>query len=172
VSIKILGVDPGSRTTGFGIVELNKGKVLYINSGYIKLDHLEMNERLQEIFAGISTVAKTYQPTFAAIEQIFMHQNPGAALKLGQARGAAIVAMTSHGIPVAEYSARQIKQAVVGYGAAKKQQIQVMVCRLLNIQELPQADAADALAIALCHAHSQTSLTKLGVTGTREGRWR
>jgi crossover junction endodeoxyribonuclease RuvC len=119
-------------------------------------------------------VIQQYQPEEAAIEQVFMHENPGSALKLGQARGAAIVALT---IPVAEYSARQVKQSVVGHGAAKKEQVQHMVGRLLNISEKLQADAADALAIALCHAHTRFSLGNIGllkknVRRTRSSSWR
>lgn len=169
----IIGVDPGSRTTGFGVIQSVKGKSTYIDSGYIQLADLSLPERLAEIFKGLSQVIATYKPETTAIEQVFMHQNPGAALKLGQARGAAIVALTAPGLPVAEYSARQVKQSVVGYGAANKQQVQAMVCRLLNLKELPQLDAADALAIALCHAHTKQSLAKVaGVSGVREGRWR
>ena len=169
----IIGIDPGSRVTGFGVINREAGKTTYIDSGYIKLDELSMDQRLQTIFSGLSQVIAMYQPELGAIEQVFMHQNPGAALKLGQARGAAIVAMTAQNVTVSEYSARQIKQSVVGYGAAKKIQVQEMVCRLLNLAKMPQADAADALAIALCHAHSQTSLAKLtGLTGVRGGRWR
>lgn len=103
-------------------------------------------------------IIRLYQPNEAAIEQVFVHENPGSALKLGQARGAAIVAL---GMPVAEYSARQVKQSVVGYGAAKKEQVQHMVARLLNYSQTLQADEADALAIALCHAHSRFSLTQM-----------
>ncbi len=169
----ILGVDPGSRTTGFGVIQLEKGKTTYLDSGYIQLADLSMNERLAEVFKGLSQVIANHQPDSAAIEQVFMHQNPGAALKLGQARGAAIVALTAPGLSVAEYSARQVKQSVVGYGAAKKQQVQAMICRLLNLTEAPQLDAADALAIALCHAHTQQSVVGvMGVTGVRKGRWR
>jgi crossover junction endodeoxyribonuclease RuvC len=169
----IIGVDPGSRTTGFGVIQLIKKKITYVDSGYISVADKAWDQRLQEIFQGICTIMKTYQPEEAAIEQVFMHQNPGAALKLGQARGAALVAMTSHGVSVDEYSARQVKQSVVGYGAAKKDQVQHMICTLLELNKAPQADAADALAIAICHANTSESL--LGVTGVRgvkEGRWR
>ena len=169
----ILGIDPGSRVTGFGVIEKKGSHSIYVDSGFITLGDKSMNDRLQEIFADIQSVVKTYQPESAGIEQVFMHQNPGAALKLGQARGAAIVAMTSCGVPVSEYSARQVKQAVVGYGAANKTQVQQMVCTLLNLKEKPQLDASDALAIALCHAHTKESLSSVpGATSVREGRWR
>ena len=159
--------------TGFGVIEKKGNQSIYIDSGFISLADLSMNDRLQEIFSGLHSIVKTYQPESAGIEQVFMHKNPGAALKLGQARGAAIVAVTSCKVPVSEYSARQVKQSVVGYGAANKSQVQHMVCTLLNLKEKPQLDASDALAIALCHAHTKESLTDLaGATGIRGGRWR
>ncbi len=153
----ILGIDPGSRITGFGLIEMTQGKLRYLDSGCIRLAQTEITERLQDIFTGIETIVQTYKPHEAGIEQVFMHKNPGAALKLGQARGAAIVSMTRFDLPVAEYSARQIKQAVVGYGAASKEQVTQMVCRLLNLSGVPQVDAADALAVAICHAHTKES---------------
>lgn len=169
----ILGIDPGSRITGYGVIRLEQRKMCYIDSGCIKVATKEIPDRLQEIFADLTTIVEAYRPTSAAIEQVFMHQNPGSALKLGQARGAAIVATTRFGIPMAEYSARQVKQSVVGYGAATKQQVQHMVCRLLDLNQLPQADAADALGIAICHAQTQQSLALLpGTKGTTRGRWR
>ena len=152
----ILGIDPGSRVTGYGLIQLKESQQHYLSSGCIRscLD-LSFANRLQEIYAGISEIVAKYQPQEVAIEQIFMHINPGAALKLGQARGAAMVAASQTGLSIAEYSARQIKQAVVGYGAATKQQVQHMVCYLLKLAGKPQADAADALAVALCHANSR-----------------
>lgn len=154
----IIGIDPGSRATGYGILRIEGNASLYIASGCIQV-HAEplQPKRLQIIFAKLQEIIRVYQPQEAAIEQIFMHENPGAALKLGQARGAAIVSLN---IPVAEYSARQVKQSVVGYGAAKKQQIQHMVKTLLNIKQELQSDEADALAIALCHAHTRFTLNK------------
>jgi crossover junction endodeoxyribonuclease RuvC len=142
----IIGIDPGSRLTGFGIIRSEGNQNYYLDSGCIRITAVNHGERLQQIFTGIAEVVRQYQPQQAAVEQVFMHQNPGAALKLGQARGAAIVAL---GLPISEYSARQVKQSVVGYGAAKKEQVQEMVKRLLNIPHSLQADAADALAIAL-----------------------
>jgi crossover junction endodeoxyribonuclease RuvC len=167
----IIGIDPGSRYTGYGVIHCEGNQSHYVASGALQLVGQETAARLQKIFSGIQTIMQQYQPQEAAIEQIFMHQNPGSALKLGQARGAAIVAL---GIPIAEYSARQVKQAVVGYGAASKEQVQQMVKRLLNISEKLQADAADALAIALCHAHTRFSLvTKMNLPARRKrSSWR
>lgn len=157
----IIGIDPGSRITGYGVIRVEGNQSFYLASGCIQLSSEQPAERLQKIFSGLQEIIHLFQPHEAAIEQVFMHENPGSALKLGQARGAAIVAFT---IPVAEYSARQVKQSVVGYGAAKKEQVQHMVGRLLNLTERLQADAADALAIALCHAHTRFSLNKMGIT--------
>lgn len=148
----IIGVDPGSCQTGYGVIQVDKQKHTYIASGYLKLRDDSHPERLQQIYAGLQEVVQLYSPNEAAIEQVFMHRNPGSALKLGQARGAAIVAL---GVPVAEYSARQVKQSVVGNGAANKEQVQYMVLRLLNLSGKLQADAADALAIAICHANAR-----------------
>lgn len=157
----ILGIDPGSRLTGFGVIRVEGSKYHYLGSGCVRVEGEEISYRLQQIFAGLQEVIQTYQPIEVGIEQIFMHQNPGSALKLGQARGVAIVAAAVTSIPVSEYSARQIKQSVVGYGAAKKEQVQHMVKVLLNLSGTPQVDAADALAVALCHAQSRQSLQKL-----------
>src|SRR3990167_9789503 len=147
----IIGIDPGSRFTGYGIIKWEGNQSHYVDSGCLSLSTAPVSERLQNIFLKLKTMMELHQPKEAAIEQVFMHQNPNSALKLGQARGAAIVACGN--ISVAEYSARQIKQSVVGYGAADKNQIQHMVKRLLNISHTLQVDAADALAVALCHAH-------------------
>lgn len=155
----ILGIDPGSRRTGYGIIDLQGNRHLYIASGYLNLTSYPPLERLRQIYLGLTTLIQTYKPNEAAIEQVFMHENPNSALKLGQARGAAIVALD---MPVMEYSARQIKKSVVGMGAAQKDQVQFMVKRLLNLTGTPQVDAADALAVALCHAQSR-SLRKLGL---------
>ncbi len=167
----ILGIDPGSRITGYGVIQLSGNQSSYIDCGYFRLQGADVASKMQQIALGIKEVIEKYNPQEAAIEQIFMHQNPNSALKLGQARGAAMSALT---LPVAEYTARQVKQAVVGYGAAKKDQIQHMVLRLLNIDHELQADAADALAIALWHAHSRLGMVQLGVKATRKKRssWR
>lgn len=162
----ILGIDPGSRFTGFGVIQVDGSKYRYLGSGCVRVEGETISQRLQQIFSGLQEVIQTYQPIEVGIEQIFMHQNAGSALKLGQARGVAIVAAAVTSIPVSEYSARQIKQSVVGYGAAKKEQVQHMVKVLLNLSGTPQADAADALAVALCHAQSRQSLDKIPMTQT------
>ncbi len=159
----ILGVDPGSLITGFGVIEIVKQQSIYLTSGSIKIPAaLEPAQRLHRIYQGLQQIIERYDPTEAAIEQVFMHQNPASALKLGQARGAAMLTIILQGIEqISEYSARQIKQAVVGYGAAGKVQVQHMVKTLLNLSAAPATDAADALAVALCHMHTQQSLSRL-----------
>ncbi|MBC3764413.1 crossover junction endodeoxyribonuclease RuvC [Neptunicella marina] len=168
----ILGIDPGSRLTGYGVIRHVGSKVEYLGSGCIRLGSDALPVRLQKIYAGVSQIIEQYRPDLFAIEQVFMARNPDSALKLGQARGAAIVAATNHEIDVAEYSARQIKQAVVGKGAADKTQVQHMVKHLLKLPGTPQADAADALAVALCHAHSFQSLINMAGHATKTVRGR
>lgn len=158
----ILGIDPGSRVTGYGVISVDKNKIQYIDSGCIRVKGEEVDQRLLEIFDGINTIVNEYHPGTAAIEQVFMAQNAQSALKLGQARGVAIVAMASQGLSVGEYSARQIKQSVVGHGAADKAQVQEMIVAILKLNARPAEDAADALACALCHHHTQQSLVNLG----------
>jgi crossover junction endodeoxyribonuclease RuvC len=168
----IIGIDPGSRFTGYGVIHWEGNQSRYLDSGCLSVASSTFSERLQKIFTGLQAVVQMHQPHEAAIEQVFMHQNPGAALKLGQARGAALVAL---GAVVSEYSARQVKQSVVGYGAADKKQVQHMVKKLLNITIDLQADAADALAVALCHAHTRFCSSKMGVSVTpkkRSSSWR
>ncbi len=157
----ILGIDPGSRITGYGVIKVVGGKTSYLGSGCIRLTHDELSLRLKQIFDSVSEIITQFSPTEFAIEQVFMAKNPDSALKLGQARGAAIVAATNFDLPVAEYSARQIKQSVVGTGAADKTQVQHMVTSILTLNATPQADAADALAVALCHIHTSQSLIKM-----------
>ena len=156
----ILGIDPGSCITGYGIIQVEGSQLSYLDSGCIK------------IFIGLQSVVQQYTPSEAAIEQVFMHINANAALKLGQARGAALVAAALAKLIVSEYSARQVKQSVVGYGAANKQQVQHMVRLLLNLDRSPQADAADALAIAICHAQTRQSGGQGLKQGFRRGRRR
>jgi len=169
----ILGIDPGSRLTGFGVVNMVAGRFDYVSSGCIRVANESFPERLKKIFDGVSEVILEFAPQEMAVEQVFMAKNPGSALKLGQARGAAIVAGVHQGLPVSEYSARQIKQAVVGNGAADKCQVQHMVKTLLQLSAVPQEDAADALAAALCHGHTQQSLIKMaGARSVRRGRIR
>lgn len=171
----ILGIDPGSRITGFGIVREGLNGCEYVTSGCIRLGSGPFPERLKQIFDGLSELIGQYRPEVLSIEQVFMARNPDSALKLGQARGAAIVAAVHAGLEVHEYSARQVKQAVVGTGAADKNQVQHMVTQLLGLSGTPQADAADALAIALCHAHSRGLKEQIGgagLIGLRAGRMR
>lgn len=167
----ILGIDPGSRITGYGLIQVSQARLIYLDSGCIRMTHIaDTNQRLWLIYQGLQQILANYQPDEAAIEQIFMHQNPNSALKLGQARGAALVALAPK--PIAEYTARQVKQAVVGFGAAKKEQIQQMVTSLLNLSGVPQADAADALAVAICHAHTRHLNKLLFSSSRRLGRMR
>ncbi len=164
---RILGVDPGSRCTGYGIIWVKGSQMGCITHGYIRTQTNETADRLHEIFSGLSNIIAEYQPHTSAIEKVFMHQNVQSALKLGQARGALMVALANAGLAVAEYSPREVKQATVGYGAASKGQIQHMVSSLLQLKEKPQADAADALAIAICHSsmqHFRDKLSKATVT--------
>jgi crossover junction endodeoxyribonuclease RuvC len=157
----ILGIDPGSRITGYGVINVSGGKASYLGSGCIRLTSDELSLRLKQIFDSVSEIITQFSPNEFAIEQVFMAKNPDSALKLGQARGAAIVAATNFDLPVAEYSARQIKQSVVGTGGADKSQVQHMVKSILKLNATPQADAADALAVALCHIHTSQSLIKM-----------
>lgn len=168
----ILGIDPGSRITGYGLIARKQGKLVYVGSGCIRLGDQALPERLAKVFTSVGEIIRQYQPAQFAIEQVFMAKNPDSALKLGQARGAAIVAATQAELPVAEYSARQIKQAVVGKGGADKSQVQHMVKHLLSLPGTPQADAADALAVALCHAHTEQSLIKLAGQASKTVRGR
>ncbi|MFC0169050.1 crossover junction endodeoxyribonuclease RuvC [Pseudoduganella danionis] len=155
----ILGIDPGLRTTGFGVIQQRGSKLRYIASGTIKSGEGDLPTRLKVILDGVAEVARTYQPDYAAIEQVFVNVNPQSTLLLGQARGAAICALVSAELTVAEYSPTQVKQAVVGTGRAVKAQVQDMVARLLALPGLPGTDAADALGVAICHAHNRETLT-------------
>lgn len=155
VQVRILGLDPGSQRTGYAIVESNGPQVAYVVSGAIKASGESLAERLQEIFAGVDALTNEFRPDEVAIERVFMHRNADSALKLGQARGAALSATFAVRPRVFEYAAREVKLAVVGTGGAQKEQVQLMVKRLLNIAGPLTADAADALAIAMCHAHSR-----------------
>lgn len=146
----IVGIDPGSRRTGYGVIEIIGNRYHYHASGFLDLTAYPSLERFRQVYLGVKQVMDLYKPHEAAIEQVFMHENPNSALKLGQARGAAMVAFD---IPISEYAARVIKKSIVGHGAAKKEQVQFMVARLLNLKGKLQSDAADALAVALCHAN-------------------
>jgi crossover junction endodeoxyribonuclease RuvC len=153
--IRILGIDPGSRFTGFGVIESDGRKAHYITSGFIRVTGETWAERLGIIFEGVSELVQTHQPDEMSIEKVFMHRNADSALKLGQARGAAICAVITRDVPVYEYTPAEIKQSVVGKGNATKEQVQHMVRVLLNLPGNPQADAADALAGALCHGNTR-----------------
>lgn len=153
--MRILGIDPGSRFTGFGIITvLRNGKLGYVASGCVRVPKGSLAERLKVILDGVEEVIQTHHPEVLAIEKVFMARNADSALKLGQARGAALCAALRHNLPVNEYTALQIKRAVVGSGRGEKKQVQHMVTALLGLSGTPQADAADALAAAICHAHT------------------
>lgn len=167
---RVLGIDPGSRVTGFGVIDLLGTQRIYVASGCIRTaSAAPLAQRLKVILDGISEVVAHYGPSESAVEQVFVNVNPKSTLLLGQARGAAISALVLAGLPVAEYTALQVKQAVVGHGHADKTQVQAMVVRLLNLNGTPQADAADALAVALAHAN-QGALPAPGLR-VKGGRW-
>jgi crossover junction endodeoxyribonuclease RuvC len=155
---RIVGIDPGSRITGYGIIQVEGNRYTHVASGTVNTGKDTPAEKLQTIYRGLRDILSQHIPTHAAIEQVFMKDNVRSALILGQARGAALVALAEQGLPILEFTARQVKLAVVGYGNADKHQVQHMVRCLLNLQHTPTADAADALAIALCHAHTRTDL--------------
>lgn len=157
----IIGIDPGSRATGYGLISSLADRLEHVGHGCIRVEHPEHPERLREIFEGLNRVVAEFAPEQAAVEEVFMGRNAASALKLGQARGSAIVACMSNGVPVAEYSARKVKQAVAGNGAAAKEQVQHMVRVLLRISDAIAEDAADALAVAICHAHTRDSLVRI-----------
>ncbi len=168
----ILGIDPGSRVTGYGVIETAGQKQRYVASGCIRTNtDFELPAKLAEIFAGITELIDIYSPDETAIEKIFMSRSPESALKLGHARGVAIVAAVNQSVPVFEYEARKVKQAVVGTGSASKPQVQHMVQSLLQLKGKPQSDAADALAIAICHINTQHHMLKMdGANQFRRGR--
>ena len=169
---RILGIDPGLAVTGYGVLDRNGGKLSYITSGRIRTPDAELAQRLRAILEGLGEVIAAYRPTQVALEQVFVNVNPQSTLLLGQARGTAVCAAVLHGLPVAEYTALQIKQAVVGRGHARKEQVQAMVRRLLTLDSDPSPDAADALACAICHAHGGQGLGKLATAGYRMKRGR
>jgi crossover junction endodeoxyribonuclease RuvC len=160
--MRILGIDPGLRVTGFGVIDQSGHQLSYVASGVIKTSDGDLPSRLGTIFDGISTLIRQHSPDQAAIEKVFVNVNPQSTLLLGQARGAAICGLVAGRVPVAEYTALQLKQAVVGYGRATKEQMQQMVVRLLALSGVPGTDAADALGMAICHAHGGNTLSTLG----------
>ena len=174
-TVRILGIDPGSRVTGFGVVDVCGREHIYVASGCIKTppDAL-LAERIAVIVKHIGEIVTLYRPQQAAVEQVFVNVNPASTLMLGQARGAAVAALVMGGLPVFEYTALQVKQAVVGKGKAAKEQVQHMVVQMLNLSGTPQADAADGLAVALTHAlrnHSLAAQLQPGGLQIKRGRF-
>ena len=171
--IRILGIDPGSRFTGYGLIDSDGQHARYIACGCVRVGGYSLPEKLGLIFRELGTLMDEYQPQQLAIESVFMHRNADSALKLGQARGAAICAAVTRELPVAEYAPREIKQAVVGKGGADKKQVQHMVRVLLSLADTPQADAADALGVALCHSYKQQAVARVSAAQhLRRGRLR
>jgi crossover junction endodeoxyribonuclease RuvC len=166
--LRILGIDPGLRSTGFGVIDKTGNTLSYVASGCIKSDaENSLPQRIKTLLDGIAEIIATYGPQQAAVEIVFVNVNPQSTLLLGQARGAAISALVTANLPVAEYTALQVKQAVVGHGKAAKEQVQQMVARLLKLPGVPSADAADALACAIAHAHGGQGLGALATLGRR-----
>ena len=171
--MRILGIDPGLQTTGFGVIDVQGHALSYVASGTIRTTQLALGDlpgRLKVLFDGISEVAARYQPDTATVEIVFVNVNPQSTLLLGQARGAAITALVASNLPVAEYTALQMKKAVVGHGRAAKTQVQEMVRRLLQLPGLPGSDAADALGMAITHAHVGAAMARLAEGGTLQRR--
>ena len=159
---RILGIDPGSRFTGFGVLDFEGGRATYVASGTIRSADGSFPDRLKKIFDSVNEIVSEYRPDIVAIESVFMARNAGSALKLGQARSAALCATFAFDVEVFEYAPREIKQAVVGTGSATKEQVQHMVVSLLQLDSPPAADAADALAAAICHGHQRRLRSRLG----------
>jgi crossover junction endodeoxyribonuclease RuvC len=166
ITVTILGIDPGLRVTGFGIVRTSGSKLTYVTSGCVKAPESDLPGRLKTILEGLREVIRLHRPQQVAVEKVFVNVNPQSTLLLGQARGTAICAAVLARLPVAEYTALQVKQAVVGNGHAGKEQVQHMVRRLLDLPGDPSPDAADALACAICYAHG-SSLGKLPMRALR-----
>lgn len=166
-AVRIMGVDPGLRATGFGLIERRGQQLIYLTSGVVRTPDAQLPERLKAILENLGEVIAQHAPVQVAVEKVFVNVNPASTLLLGQARGAAICAAVSRGLPVSEYTALQVKQAVVGNGHAAKEQVQEMVRRLLSLPGDPSADAADALACAICHAHGGLGLGRLSTAGFR-----
>ncbi len=160
--MRILGIDPGSRVTGFGVIDSDGRRSRHVHSGCIRTESRDFSARLAEIFKGISGVLEEHAPEQVAVEQVFMAANAASALKLGHARGAAITAAVVAELPVFEYTPRAVKLALVGTGAAEKEQVQHMIRLLLGLRQPMGLDESDALAVALCHAHTNANAQKLG----------
>lgn len=165
--LRIIGIDPGSRVTGYGIIESNGHQSQHIASGCIRLSGDNFPDRLGQIFRQVNEVIQQHQPDVMAIEDVFVSKNPSSALKLGQARGAAICAGITNGLDVSEYTPRTVKQSVVGNGGADKMQVEQMVRLILKLESPLASDQADALAIALSHAHAGTTHQRLAAGGWR-----
>jgi crossover junction endodeoxyribonuclease RuvC len=159
---RILGIDPGSRLTGFGVLDFDGDKPTYVASGTVKSLDGTFPDRLKQIFDSVGEIVAEFRPDIVAIETVFMARNAGSALKLGQARSAALCATFAYGVEVFEYAPREIKQAVVGTGAASKDQVQHMVVSMLQLNATPAEDASDALAAAICHGHQRVLQARLG----------
>lgn len=170
--VRILGIDPGSLRTGYGVIEMHGNHVRHVSHGTIRTSTREWGPRLLQIFEGISGVVEEFTPAEVAIEKVFIDRNADSALKLGQARGAAMTACARTALPIHEYSPNQIKLATVGRGHAQKQQVQHMIRVILCLPQRPAADAADALAAAICHGHLRLAMLRTGTTGVRRGRVR
>lgn len=171
--MRILGIDPGLQTTGFGVIDMAGQRLSYVASGTIRTNKMELGDlpgRLKVLFDGISEVASRYSPDCSAVEIVFVNVNPQSTLLLGQARGAALTALVNANLPVSEYTALQMKKAVTGHGRAAKNQIQEMVKRLLQLPGLPGTDAADALGMAITHAHAGAAMARLGESATLQRR--
>ena len=168
--IRILGIDPGSQSTGYGVIDMDGNHATHVAHGNVTVRGEQLSDKLGQIFQEINAVINRFQPSECAVEKVFMYRNADAALKLGQSRGAAITACAEQRLPVFEYTANQVKQATVGKGHAAKSQVQYMVKVLLCLNESPQTDAADALAVALCHGHSRDSVLCLGNNSTTRRR--
>ena len=167
--LRILGIDPGSRLTGFGVLDFKANSPTYVTSGTVQSTDGEFPHRLKIIFESVSQIVTKYQPNVVAIESVFVHRNVGSSLKLGHARSAALCATFNSDVEVFEYSPREIKQAVVGTGAATKKQVQHMVISLLHLEGELSFDAADALATALCHGHQRRLNSQLSYKSATAG---
>jgi crossover junction endodeoxyribonuclease RuvC len=161
MTTRILGIDPGYQVTGYGVVDFDGNHLRHVRHGVIRVTGADVGEKLRAIFRELGAVLEELSPVEIAVERVFVHKNADSAIKLGQARGAAITACADRGLPVFEYTPNQVKQATVGRGHAGKQQVQHMVKVLLCLPELPQSDAADALAISICHGHFRQGAAKL-----------
>ena len=167
--MRILGIDPGLQTTGFGVIDKDGAALRYVASGTITTTHLargDLPNRIKVLFDGVREVVARYEPAEAALEIVFVNVNPQSTLLLGQARGAALAALVASNLAVSEYTALQMKKAIVGHGKARKEQVQHMVMRLLALPGLPGSDAADALGLAICHAHAARSFAAIARNAT------